>query len=255
MGTSGPPFITSQIVNNVNCVNNANNFNTDLNYPTKDTITEYTKSKRKCGFGHFGASMEISAPRAKRNYDEDGSDISESESESNGSSNCTLNSNTGVIVPDVNNKQINKISNKYQPLIVVTLSERLSFFDIINKINSFKSNIVYKCNGKQVTLLTKSDCDFNEIIQLLNIDGIKFHTYTRKEDIERKIILKGLPVINTEEISKELLSLNIELVNIIIIRSKNNNNNNQATTTGQRNVTTVRDTDMGSPTATMSRDV
>ncbi|KAK0072970.1 hypothetical protein PV325_010468 [Microctonus aethiopoides] len=216
MGTTAPPFI-----NNVS------------NPPTNRSICENIvrttpngQAKRKCDFGDSGVLTEISAPKVKRNHEECETDFSDSES--NKSSNCSNILNIDADELNNQNKQSVKKVN-YQLPIVVTIDDKVSFLDIKNKIGLNNQYTTLKCNRKQVTLLTFNPSAFSEILHIFKTEGIQFHTYSRKGDIKPKVILKGLPVINTDFILEELSIQNIKPVNINLIRSKNNTNNSQAT--------------------------
>lgn len=176
-----------------------------------------------------GASNDILIPKVKRINDVTVNDYNTSDSDC---SDSTSDSEPATVNDNINSRvniQSNNKRSEFQPPIVVSLNDKLSFINVQSKIELIDKDTIFKCNGKQVTLLTVNIKVYTEIIQVLKIDGIKFYTYTRKTDIKPKIILKGLPVINTELFNTELLNVNIKIDNINLLRNKNNNNTNQAT--------------------------
>lgn len=182
------------------------------------------QTKRKRG---VGATSDIPAPKVKRNNSDIMNYSNDSDSESvNNSISSSENLN---IQPNVDPNSKN-IKNKFQPPIVISLNDNFTFADIHAKTKLIDNNIVYKYNGKQITLLITNQNTYEEVIIVLKIEGIKFHTYTRKSDIKPKVILKGLPpLFNTDEIKTELAAFNIAIENIKLLRNKNNTNSRQAT--------------------------
>lgn len=84
-------------------------------------------------------------------------------------------------------------------------------------------------NGRQLTIIGKNKSAHDNIITTLKNEFIEFHTYERKEDKKPKIVLKGLPLLPTDDIHEELIKYKVNPLSIHLIRAKNNTNVNQAT--------------------------
>lgn len=97
---------------------------------------------------------------------------------------------------------------------------------LINKLNC---DVNHKCNGKRAAIQTKEESAHSKIINLLEKEEASFHTYARKNEVNSKIILKGLPVIPTDIIKDEILSYQITPISIFMLRANDNYNVNQAT--------------------------
>ncbi|KAK0071468.1 hypothetical protein PV325_012839, partial [Microctonus aethiopoides] len=167
-----------------------------------NNVVGYLKRKRESGI-----TPEIISNKLQKHENNDEELFNNSDLNSNSS----MDSGNSHVTKHVNERQ-NTATRQRVPTIVVTLTNNNTLLDLKSTIKKIAQEATYKCNGKQVSIQVKSDVLRNKIIELLAKHGADFHTFARKEDIQPKLVLKGLPVLPTETIKEELLRQQIKTV-------------------------------------------
>ncbi|KAK0078955.1 hypothetical protein PV325_001908 [Microctonus aethiopoides] len=135
--------------------------------------------------------------------------------ESSLTSSSSIDSNTEYPKNKLTGENIN-IDSK-QPPIVILLNETHTALSTQALVNKQYPNAICKNNGKTLTIHVKNKIDHGNIIRLLKSGNIEFHSYQRKEGRKPRIVLKGLPLLPTDDIHEELNSTNPEHIQITSI--------------------------------------
>lgn len=216
--TSGLALLMEVAPININILTPVNSTDADET-SSHNNVVGYSKRKRDNGI-----TPEIVPNKLQKHENNDEDLFNNSDLDSNSS----MDSGNSHVTKNINDKQ-NTATRQRVPPIVVTLTNNNTLWDLKTKIKKIAQEAIYNCNGKQVSIQVKSDVLRNKIIELLAKHGADFHTFARKEDIQPKLVLKGLPVLPIEIIKDELQRQQIKTVGIHMIRNKNNQNLNQAT--------------------------
>ncbi|KAK0169742.1 hypothetical protein PV328_010384 [Microctonus aethiopoides] len=123
--------------------------------------------------------------------------------ESSLTSSSSIDSNTEYPKNKLTGENIN-IDSK-QPPIVILLNETHTALSTQALVNKQYPNAICKNNGKTLTIHVKNKIDHGNIIRLLKSGNIEFHSYQRKEGRKPRIVLKGLPLLPTDDIHEELI--------------------------------------------------
>ncbi|CAG5102448.1 Protein of unknown function, partial [Cotesia congregata] len=94
---------------------------------------------------------------------------------------------------------------KVLPIVVDIATINLDYTKtLIKKVKEIMPETTMKYTPKQLTFYTKSVNNYQTIIEHLNKNKICYHTYSRKEDLDKKFVIKGLPPIDIEELTTSL---------------------------------------------------
>ncbi|CAG5082711.1 Similar to pol: RNA-directed DNA polymerase from mobile element jockey (Drosophila melanogaster) [Cotesia congregata] len=91
---------------------------------------------------------------------------------------------------------------KVLPIVVDIATINLDYTKtLIKKVKEIMPETTMKYTPKQLTFYTKSVNNYQTIIEHLNKNKICYHTCSRKEDLDKKFVIKGLPPIDIEELT------------------------------------------------------
>lgn len=113
----------------------------------------------------------------------------------------------------------NTTSSPKLPPIFMKASTHLQTISLIKKyITDF--NLAY-CGNGQVRVQTRSLEDFQKLKSGLKDDGSEFHSFTLKGDKPKRCVVRGLPIIESSEISADLSEKGFKIINIFPLKGKN----------------------------------
>lgn len=110
---------------------------------------------------------------------------------------------------------------KIIPPIVVTQPIG-NYREFIARIKEILESSEFTCqfNNKQTKIYIKTEEHRQIIIDELEKEKVDFHTFTRRDEKVKKIVLKAAPGLNLEEIKEELEFEGVPVVEVIKLRSK-----------------------------------
>ncbi|KAK0093458.1 hypothetical protein PV326_013472 [Microctonus aethiopoides] len=186
--SSSEPHFQSKDVFHLSAVNQNSSHHSFVN-------TGRAKRKRE-----DGTATDIPPNKVKRNNND------ENTYSADNSLNTSLDSITASVY---NRRQLPKSArgkinnNSSQPPIIITLSEKHNLLTNQEAINKINTDAIYKCDGKQLSILATNKSAHDEIVKFLADLQVSFHTYARKNEIKPEIILKTLKnIVKWEKIFK-----------------------------------------------------
>lgn len=122
-----------------------------------------------------------------------------------------------------NTTKNNEIKKKVIPPIVVTQSIG-NYREFIQRSKEILESSDFRCqfNNRQTKIYIKNEEHRQIIIRELEKDKVDFHTYTRRDEKLKKIVLKAAPGLNLDELKEELEFEGVPVVEVIKLRSKTN---------------------------------
>lgn len=116
-----------------------------------------------------------------------------------------------------------KIVNRKPPSLVIT--SQVNYKSYKNQIEQILNNKEFylKYTPRAIKVHTNNISDYNKLIQ--NLDGdeaIEYFTFKPQEERTKRIVFKGPPGLDCEEIKEELKDLNFNVVEVIKMKGKLN---------------------------------
>ncbi|CAH1107371.1 unnamed protein product [Psylliodes chrysocephalus] len=118
-----------------------------------------------------------------------------------------------------NTTKNNEIKKKVIPPIVVTQSIG-NYREFIQRSKEILESSDFTCqfNNRQTKIYIKNEEHRRIIIRELEKDKVDFHTYTRRDEKLKKIVLKAAPGLNLDEFKEELEFEGVPVVEVIKLR-------------------------------------
>lgn len=115
-------------------------------------------------------------------------------------------------------------NNKTRRSPIVINSEAINAKDknsIIKMIREDFKGATIKYSMKTITTISATREDFARLKNTLIQEEIKFHTYLSQNEKERKYVLKGLPLLELQDIKDDLISQGLDPQKIVPMKTKN----------------------------------
>lgn len=128
-----------------------------------------------------------------------------------------------------------EIHNKFQGLKEVTLKnvpvthklppiymKATTHSENLNTIKKYTNNFnLTYCGNGQVRIQTHTLEDFQKIKSGLKDNHTEYHSFTLKTDKPIKSVIRGLPILNVEEIKSDLIEKGFKVLNLFLLKGKN----------------------------------
>lgn len=98
-----------------------------------------------------------------------------------------------------------KNKSKIIPIIVdVSTLGTENTKNLINKIKKITPELNMKYTPSKLTIYSSNEANFKIIIEFLERIKLSYHTYSRKENMQKKFVIKGLPPMDINELTNSL---------------------------------------------------
>ncbi|XP_031351623.1 uncharacterized protein LOC116176921 [Photinus pyralis] len=119
-------------------------------------------------------------------------------------------------------KTTQNTSNKMPPICIKTETLDESYTSLIRKIknNTGCQNFTLSHQNRYTKIFTQNLQDFASIKNFLEEGQVQFFTYTPREEINKNIVLKAAPNLDTNEIKDELRSAGVDALECKALKGK-----------------------------------
>lgn len=116
----------------------------------------------------------------------------------------------------VQSRKVNKI-----PPIFIDIAQDWTHANIKDMISKYvkEFNVKYQGNNK-VAVRCASDLDHKSLKSGLSSENVPFHTYSRRDEIPYKVIVRGLPNLPNEDLKAELSNRGFDNVEVTKLKTK-----------------------------------
>lgn len=123
-------------------------------------------------------------------------------------------------LPEVVEKEQDKTTAKKMPPIIITGEYSYKTF-VIETRKLIGPNFKVEYSTKGLKVLTTEEAAYDTLVADLKKNAVEFHTYTKRWERTKKIVLKAAPGMDTEEIKEALSAQNINVKKCTPMQGKN----------------------------------